>query len=201
MKTDSGPLQYSPVAIALHWIVAAFILIDFALAESFSRFNPGDALYFTWAYPAHMSIGMCALVIGAGRLLWRGSHPYPRVPQDMNLAARMLASATHVMLYVFMVAAPVTGWVVLSVRKKPPVLFGSLHWPNIGYLADLARTQRAAIHDLLLPGHIILSYLGMGLVALHVVAGLYHHFWRRDNVLRRMLRAIPGPRLDDKPRV
>src|SRR5882724_11670645 len=126
MKTDSGPLQYSPVAIALHWIVAAFILMDFALAESFSRFNPGDALYFTWAYPAHMSVGMCALVIGAGRLLWRGSHTYPRVPQDMNFAARILASATHAMLYVFMVAAPVTGWVVLSVRKKPPVLFGSL---------------------------------------------------------------------------
>jgi cytochrome b561 len=194
-------MRYSPVAIALHWIVAVLILVDFALAESFSRFNPSDSLYFTWAYPAHMSVGMCVLVLGAGRLLWRGSHAYPSVPQDMNLASRILASATHAMLYVFMVAAPVTGWVVLSVRKKPPVLFGSQHWPNIGYLADLAHAQRAAIHDLLLPGHIILSYVGMGLVALHVIAGLYHHFWRRDDVLRRMLPGVPGPRIEDKARV
>jgi cytochrome b561 len=35
--------------------------------------------------------------------------------------------------------------------------------------------------------HVALSYAGIGLVGLHVTAALYHHFLRRDDVLRRML--------------
>jgi cytochrome b561 len=47
----------------------------------------------------------------------------------------------------------------------------------------------------MLPLHTRLSYLGMCLLAVHVAAALYHHFGRRDDVLRRMLpRATVGLR-------
>ncbi len=31
------------------------------------------------------------------------------------------------------------------------------------------------------------NYLMLALVGLHVLAALYHYFWRRDGVLQRML--------------
>jgi cytochrome b561 len=82
---------------------------------------------------------------------------------------------------------PLSGWAVLSVRKTPPVLIGMAHWPNIPFLAGMTRAQRVAIYNVVFPGHIQWSYIGMGIVALHVSAAFYHHYWRRDDVLRRML--------------
>jgi|HubBroStandDraft_6_1064221.scaffolds.fasta_scaffold701447_2 cytochrome b561 len=50
-------------------------------------------------------------------------------------------------------------------------------------------TERMHYNDLLMPPHMVLSYAGMCLVALHVAAALHHHFIRHDDVLRRMLPA------------
>lgn len=192
MNGGSRPLRYGAVSMALHWLIAALILLDFALALSFSKFDPGDALYFRFAYDQHMSVGMMVLVLSVLRLAWRLMHRVPPLPAEMGRGMRLLARASHALLYVFMLAAPLTGWVVLSVRQKPPPLLGDLHWPAIGPLADLAHEQRSAIHDAFLPGHIWLSYIGMALLGVHVLAALYHHYFKRDDVLRRML---PGAQL------
>ncbi len=192
MKSGAEPLRYSSVAMTLHWLIAALILLDFALALSFSRFDPGDALYFRFAYPAHMSVGMLVLVLSLLRLIWRLLHRVPALPADMGRAVRLLVRGAHALLYVFMLAAPLSGWAVLSVRNKPPLLLGSVHWPNIQFLTDMDHSQRSAIHAAMLPGHIWLSYIGMTLVGAHILAALYHHYFRHDDVLRRML---PGSRL------
>jgi len=181
------PLRYSSVAMTLHWTIAALMLADFAFALSFSRFDHDDLLYFPSAYSLHMSVGMAVLVMSLLRLLWRLMHRFPPLPRGMGAASRLLAKTTHMLLYFFMIAAPVSGWAVLSVRKKPPVFFGALHWPNISYLADMSREQRGTIHQVMLPGHIWLSYIAMSFVGLHILAALYHHYYRRDDVLRRML--------------
>ena len=192
MKGGAEPLRYSSVAMALHWLIAALILLDFALAVSFSHFDPGDALYFGFAYAEHMSVGMLVLVLSLLRLIWRLLHRVPPLPSGMGMAARFLARGAHALLYVFMLAAPLSGWAVLSLRNKPPVLWGSVHWPNIQFLTDMDHARRSAIHDAVLPGHIWLSYMGITLVGAHLLAALYHHYFRHDDVLRRML---PGTRL------
>lgn len=181
-----SPARYSSAAKMFHWSIAVLILIDFGFAVSFSRFNPGDLLYFTFAYPMHMSAGLAVLASSAACVVWRLLHKYPPLPRSMNIVMRMLAKTAHALLYVFIIAVPVTGWAILSVRKKPPVLFGRVHWPNISYLEQMTPDQRRYYHDLFLPTHIQLSYIGMSLVGLHIAAALYHHFFRRDDVLMRM---------------
>lgn len=180
------------MAKSLHWVIAALVLTDFALGISFSHFDPGDVLYFSSAYGLHMSLGMILLVLSACWVIWRLRHPYPRLTQDMSEIWRLSARAVHFLLYVYIIIVPLVGWAILSFRERPAVLLGSLHWPNIGFLADLARPQRAYYHDIILPAHIMLSYIGIGLVGLHVAAALYHHFLRGGDVLKRML---PGMRL------
>jgi cytochrome b561 len=56
----------------------------------------------------------------------------------------------------------------------------------------MPHADRQFWHEYALPLHTRLSYLGMCLLVLHVVAALYHHFWRRDDVLRRMLPGTPA---------
>jgi cytochrome b561 len=175
------------VAKALHWSVALLLLIDFALAISFSQFNPGDALYLPLAYSLHMSFGMPALMVSVLFVIRRVAVGYPRPAEDTAALSTTMARMVHELLYVFMITVPVTGWVILSVRKRPAKLLGSIDWPNIGFVSGLSREPRARLHDAFLPAHKILAYLGMILVILHFAAALYHHFYCRDGVLKRML--------------
>jgi cytochrome b561 len=189
---QNSPLRYSPIAMLFHWSIAALVLVDFALALSFSRFNPGDAWYFRYSYRMHMSMGMAVLALSVLCVVWRLLHKYPPLPPNMHAVTRALAKGAHALLYLFIVAVPVTGWVILSTRKSPAALFGKFNWPNIAYLAEMTYDERARINDLYLPIHAMLAYIGIGLVGVHTLAALYHHFWRRDEVLMRML---PGIRI------
>jgi cytochrome b561 len=198
MRPPGPALRYDCVAMTLHWVIAALILLDFALAISFSQFNPGDTLYLPSAYALHMSTGLCVLALSVARLVWRLLHTRPPLP-DMGVALRWLARTSHFLLYVFMLAAPLTGWFVLSLRRQLTSVFGlfSWAWPTLPAIAAMTRADRQVYHDYLLPLHIWLSYLGMSLVVVHVVAALYHHLYRRDDVLRRMLpwtATAPGAR-------
>lgn len=188
MRPLRQPSRYDAVALTLHWVIALLLLLDFALAMSFSRFNPGDALYFRSAYDLHMSVGLCVLLLSVARVAWRLTHHRPPLP-DMSPALRGLARASHLFLYVFIVAAPLTGWLVLSLRHQATSVFGLFRWawPSLPVIATMARPDRQLWHDQVLPLHTRLSYAGMCLVAVHVAAALYHHFARRDDVLLRML--------------
>jgi len=180
--------RYDAVAMSLHWLIAVLILFDFALAMSFSRFNPGDALYVPATYDLHMAVGLCVLILSVARVIWRLMHRPPALP-DMARPLRWLARASHFLLYLFIVVAPATGWLVLSLRHRATSVFGLFRWawPSLPALAAMPRPDRVFWHDQLLRLHIDMSYVGMSLVALHVSAALYHHFSRRDDVLTRML--------------
>jgi cytochrome b561 len=199
--------RYDAVAMTLHWVIAALILFDFVCALSFSQFNPGDALFVPSAYALHMSTGLAVLVLSIVRALWRLTHRAPRHP-EMGVALRTLARSSHLLLYVFMVAAPATGWLVLSLRHQATSVFGlfSWGWPTVPAVATMAHAERELYQGQLLALHSRLSYLGMSLVVLHFAAAFYHHLYRRDDILRRMLprtggalRAPRPPALQGRP--
>jgi cytochrome b561 len=187
MPRTENPPRYSRAAMLFHWAIATLVLLEFACAQSFSRFNPGDTWYFRAAYRMHMSAGMALLALSAAGVLWRLSHTYPLLPGDMHRAIHVLAKIAHCLLYVFIVAVPLTGWAILSVRNAPAAILGTLNWPNIAYLAHMTHERRVGLNDFLFPIHAKLSYVGIALVGLHVAASLYHHFVRGDEVLMRML--------------
>jgi cytochrome b561 len=83
-------------------------------------------------------------------------------------------------LYALMIAMPLLGWSVLSAEGKPiPYFFGLQLVPLIGENKDLA-SQIKEIHE-------TFAAVGYFLIGLHAVAGLVHHYIRRDNTLLRML--------------
>jgi cytochrome b561 len=188
IRIPPSSMRYGSVAMTFHWLIALLVVFDFALAISFSRFNPGERLYLPFAYRLHMSVGMAVLVLSVACILWRLVHRSPPLPQ-MSLLLRGIARTAHVFLYVFILVVPLTGWLLLSVRRTPAVLVASLYWPNNALLTGLSYAARMKFNNLLMPSHAILAYAAMSLVALHLGAALYHHFGRRDDVLRRMLPA------------
>src|SRR5579872_136000 len=151
MASPAAVARYDSVAIVLHWTIALLILGDFALAQSFARFNPGDTLYFTSAYDLHMAVGLCIVLLSVARVAWRLTHRRPPLP-EMATLLRVLARVSHALLYVFMLAVPLSGWLVLSLRHQATSVFGLFRWAwPLPVIVTMSHPDRVTLHDALLP--------------------------------------------------
>jgi cytochrome b561 len=172
IKSWTGPAKL------FHWLMALLIFAQIALglfAVSW-HVSPTKLNLFVW----HKSIGMLILTLLALRLLWRLLHKAPELPWEMPLWERAAAQLSHFLLYVLMIALPVTGWVISSASNVPFKIFWTLPLPAITAPDKAVADLFAAIHGWLV------TLLAVVLVA-HVGAALRHHYVKKDTVLARML--------------
>jgi cytochrome b561 len=169
--------RYTAAAIALHWLVAVAVVAAVALALTLQRLDLGatkDALL-----ALHKSVGLTILALTVVRLGWRVARPPPPMPASIPAWQRAAAKAVHAALYLVTLAMPISGYVSVAARGRATVLFGLWDVPRwVPLDRALARTAENV--------HATSQYLLYALVALHVGAGLYHHFVARDRVLARI---------------
>jgi cytochrome b561 len=108
--------RYTRVAIALHWMIAAFII--FNLCTGF--FMEGWPLPIRFvALMLHASSGMTVLALTVVRVVWRLINEPPPYPAGMRPWERHTAHFAHFLLYAAMVLMPLTGWAILSAHSPP----------------------------------------------------------------------------------
>lgn len=172
---------YGAVAKALHWLILALLIAQYIVAWTMPDIHRGTQP--ETLINLHMSIGVTVLGLAVLRLIWRVIYPVPLISDNVPLWQQWAARTTHGLLYLILFAMPILGWLAASGRGWVIDLWGASVPPLIGPSPQLAGT----IGDY----HTYISYVLLGLVGLHVLAALYHHFWMRDRVLIRML---PGNR-------
>ena len=131
----------------------------------------------------HASAGFSLLAMVIFRLAWSHTNPPPALPQAMTRTQRLLAGLSHIALYVAMILLPLTGWLAFTehVRRSFGVAPANLFWLfRIPLLPDFGTN----VHFI----HKWGSKVVMALIAIDVLAALKHHFFDRDDVLKRMLR-------------
>lgn len=179
--------RYTRTAMLLHWLVAGLMIINVGLGLS------ADSLPDGWVRPVidtHKSIGITVLGLFFLRLLWRLGHTPPPLT-DLKEWERRSAHAAHILLYAFMFALPLTGWMHDSAWKDaashPMKLFYTVPWPRISYITQLDPVTKEAMHKLFGAIHRNLAY-GFDLLVLAHVAGALKHEWiDKHSVLKRML--------------
>ena len=174
-KTDAA---WSASIRLFHWLVAALIFIQFALgwlAVGWAL-SPTKINLFVW----HKSVGMLILALVVARLLNRLARLTPPLPADTPAWERAAARWSHTLLYVLMVAMPLTGWAINSAAGIPFRIFWQLPLPAL-----MAPDKHTA--DIVALVHFALGIAFVALLILHIGAALRHHFVKRNNVLRRML--------------
>jgi cytochrome b561 len=181
MPNKSPPARYTAVAQSFHWIIAALIVTQFALAWSADDLPLG--MHKLALLARHKSFGMTVLMLAILRLSWRLKHPPPALPVGMTPSERILATATHIAFYVLLFAMPLTGWMMSSAKNYSVSWFGLFTWPNLIAPNDTA-------FDFFRATHSYLSDALFGLAVLHLLAALKHHFWNKDDVFLRMLPLI-----------
>ncbi|HWA90815.1 MAG TPA: cytochrome b [Rhizomicrobium sp.] len=179
MALRSTAAHYGSVAIFLHWTIALLIIVNLALGLYFADLPKSDPNLFVLAQ-THKSIGLTVLVLSVLRVLWRLINPVPPLPADMPGGLKFLARATQFLLYMLIVAIPLTGWLMVSTSRLglPTPYFFLFDWPNLPRIGE--HEQWEDIHSLL-------AWSAIVLVTLHVAGALYHLAIRRDGAFQKML--------------
>jgi cytochrome b561 len=196
MSRPIGPARYHAVAIVLHWVIALGLLTLIVMGLAMTHLALPAMAKFQ-LYQLHKSIGVTVLLAVLLRILWRATHRPPPLPALPPLE-KAAAEGTHGLLYVLMLAIPLTGWALVSVSpfNLPTVLYGLVPWPHLPVLPELP--DKAQVEPVVKFIHGKLAWALAALVALHAGAAFRHHFVLRDGVLHRMLpfgrRTVEEPR-------
>lgn len=172
------PARYGRVAMLLHWSAAALIVAGAALGLSMTDLplSPSKLRYYAW----HKWIGITVFLVAALRLAWRLVVPPPPLPASMARAQVIAAQAVHALLYLLMMAIPVSGWLYSSATGV------SVSYLNLVPLPNLVAKDKA-LASALLTLHKALNGVLAAAVLVHVGAAIKHQWIDRDGVLSRML--------------
>jgi cytochrome b561 len=175
--------HYGIVAQALHWLIAALIIVMFGLGWYMSDLPLGQRKFEL--YQLHKSLGITILVLAAVRLIWRLFNPAPPLPPTLAPWERTAARANHALLYTMLFVQPIVGFLQSNAANFPVVWWGTVRLPAV-----LGTNE--ALAETLVEVHGWGSRVILVLVLLHVGAALRHHFILKDDVLRRMLPIAPA---------
>jgi cytochrome b561 len=180
-STEAAPvLRYSPAMQALHWLVAALMFAILPLAwamTSLPRSAPDREFLFT----LHKSIGVTILALMAIRIMLRGTRPIPAEPAGMPRWIAGCAVASHWLLYAVLFIMPISGYVLSSAGGNQVSYFGLFALPVLPHSESLEALGRSVHHAV--QGVVYV------LIALHVLATVWHVAVRRDGLLERELPA------------
>lgn len=170
--------RFGLVARTFHWLVFLLLIASFTIGWSMVDLplSPRKLQVYSW----HKWIGATIFLVVILRLGWRLLNPVPEASRATPRWQRAAAGVSHFLLYAVLIVLPITGWIMSSAYNIPLVYLGLIHVPG-----PFAGNQ--AVGDTMLVVHIWLGIALLALVAVHVVAALYHHLILRDDVLRRML--------------
>lgn len=173
----SSALRYAWPAVALHWLVAALIFVGFPLGLYMHELPLSPDKLRLYSY--HKWIGITVLMLVSLRLVWRLTHTPPPLPDSVAPWQRKASKLVHLVLYVLLLAVPLSGWVMSSAKGFQTVWFGVLPLPDLVAKDKALGEQLAELHE-------VLNYTLLSFVALHIVAAIKHHFVERQPFLQRM---------------
>lgn len=171
-------IRYSHWARWLHWAIA--LLLAFQISLGWRLEDLARGAQRAEIMGLHKSVGILILLLSLWRLGLRLATPRPAPVADAP-ALMGLTKAIHWGLYVVMIGAPLSGWVISSTSRNPQAfdLFGLVPWPVL----PLDR----ALHEPAEAVHSIMANLLIGLFVLHVLGAVRHQVLKGQDIMGRMI--------------
>jgi cytochrome b561 len=196
---NQAATRYTKTAKILHWLIAIAIFGMFVLGWYMSdlpKEAPKQMAYdlfdwgiFTWQlaeeasprtfyFNLHKSIGVTIFALILIRIFWRISHKPPALIATYKAWERKLANGAHHLLYLLMVALPLSG-IIMAVASK----YG-IKWFGIEFIGGLDnKPLREAFKEV----HEIVGIVILLVIIVHIIGALKHKFIDKDETLDRML--------------
>jgi cytochrome b561 len=174
---SSSDARYTRTAVALHWLVAALVIVQVGWGFWMQGIAKQPAGPRVDAFNVHKSMGMLILALMLVRIAWRAWHPPPALP-PMPRWQRVAARASHALLYAALVAQPLIGYLGSVWSGFPVRLFG--------VTLPAWSSGHPALKDAMSSAHLVVGVVLIAAIVLHVCAALRHAV-AHDGVASRML--------------
>ena len=159
----------------LHWLVAIGVAGLFVTALSLES---SEGAIRDRYYVLHWSLGFTVAVLMVLRVISRVVAPPAPLRVPMSAAQKGVAHATHLLLYLLLLANPVLGYVGKSLYGGAITIFWLFDLPTFLPIDQDLAEDVLAVHG-------FVGYAIFALVAVHVLGAMYHLF-RGDETLSRI---------------
>lgn len=168
--------RYHPLITLLHWVLT--LLIIGSLTLGFFRIAPmaNTDPQKIGLLRVHMIVGIAILALMTIRLLVRLVTSKPQAASAGHPALDKLATLAHTTFYALVALMAATGIATAVMSGLNMIVFGGSTAPlPPSFLIYPTRVAHGTIATAL-----------VALIGLHIVASLYHQFFLRDGVFRRI---------------
>jgi len=178
MQLVNTKMNYGLVAVLLHWLSALSVIGLFALGWWMVRLGYYDAWYTQGPY-WHKGVGVLFGFLLLLRLVWKLLNPKTEGLHQSAYVNRLI-NAVHWMLYALLFAIVITGYLITTADGRD---LGVFNWFSLPASITSFDNQETLMGN----WHRWAAYVLAGLVVMHILAALKHHFIDQDATLKRML--------------
>ncbi len=181
MRTVRKPvLERYPLPLrVLHWLLALLLAVQFTLGfvAEYGVVRWSEALL-----RLHFRLGMLILGLTVLRLCLRLVMSMPAVDTEEPPGLHRARSWIHRLLYLLVLALPLSGHVIWVWMGADRTLFGGLEMPALFVPPD-EETGRAVAWYV----HVYGAWILLGLVCLHLLAAMFQQWTRGDDFIARRM--------------
>jgi cytochrome b561 len=167
--------RYHPFLVTLHWVLAILIVAQLVVGYFVLAATPNADPQKIGLLKAHLIVGVMIFGLMLVRLVVRLASSRPAPATTGSPALDRLAPVTHYGFYLLVLLMVASGFATAIMAGIGPVMFG-----RGGHLPPTFTIYPPRI------AHGYLALLLAAFILLHVLAALYHQFFRQDGLLRRM---------------
>jgi cytochrome b561 len=168
--------RYHPLLVTLHWLIAVLILAALAVGFFVLDDMPNSDPRKITVLMIHMAAGILILALMIIRFVVRLMTAKPPAATTGSRSLDRFAPLTHYGFYVLVVLIAGSGMATALMARLNEIVFAGSGEP-LPASFDAFAPFRA---------HGFLALVLVAFIALHLAAAIYHHFVRRDGLLRRM---------------
>jgi len=175
---EADTQRYDRILVLLHWLLALALIGQLVLGLWMVDLPKEPPGYRGGWFNIHKSIGLVIAVFIVWRMGWRISHPAPAAVTAPGTWQHIVSKLNHGLLYVCMVAMPLSGFIGSNFSQYPIKFFGN----TLPRLFEPQPDMKALLSEV----HELFALLFMALIALHLAAVVWHVLVKRDGLLQRM---------------
>jgi cytochrome b561/polyisoprenoid-binding protein YceI len=179
----SATQSYGTITKTFHWLTALLIITVIPLGAIANRlpYETNEQLAFkAQLFSFHKTLGIIIFAVALGRIIWALTQTKPASLHPERKIETMLAELVHWLLYISLVAVPLTGWIHHAATEgfAPVLLPISQDLPLVPKDESIAKLFAGL--------HWVWSKIMVGAILLHVAGALTHHVIDKDLTITRM---------------
>lgn len=172
---------YGLISLLFHWLLAIALLGLFVLGVWMVELSYYDPWYHQ-APAIHKSVGIAVVVLMLIRWGWHrySPPPLPLAGSSIRVSPRLI-QRLHGVMYVWVLLIGIAGYLISTGEGEGIDVIAGIELPALPWQWEGQVDEAGWAHKWL-------AYGFMGVVFVHAMAALKHHFWDKDDTLKRMTR-------------